>query len=938
MDSMKDRFKNINEGIYVVDKHYEIVYIDENIEMVFPIHKADAVCYETFRHRSAPCQNCPLESFKQKQSAIYNEILYNELLECWVQCTMMRMNWPDKGACTAVTIKRIVDEDHNLYMNFNHNINYEELIELDVTHRTYELLFDKTKHFPFSKSGNFQELLAKTSLQFIHYEDRADFHDFFDTLTMKQRIEKFGHITADFRILQDEAYHWLSFYVNPVHKKRNEECYLCFTVKADRKYGAVQKQYEDSLLQQRDTLTGLLLSAAFQKSVNIRLHEQKEAYGLVMIDIEHFKLFNDWYGTEQGDKLLVYIAKKVEEKCRQYNGIASRYGGDEFVMLLPRALCREAAIEKEIIDWMQNYQKDIKFMPTAGIYLIDEDIPVTLMCDRASMALQSVKGNYSKRTVLYRPSMKQKLENEQEVLSGVKSGLSDSEFEVYYQPQCSARTHRIIGAEALVRWNHPQKGMIAPNEFIPLLEASGFVSKLDYYVWEAVCRFLHNRKKAGKQIVPVSVNVSRIDIYQYPIVDVFTSLCRKYELDPSSLEIEITESAYMDNFDQLIQTTSSLREKGFTVLMDDFGSGYSSLNMLKDIEVDVLKLDMKFLDFNENSLVKSSSILESMIQMGKWLGLRLIAEGVETAEQLDKLLNLDCEYMQGYYFYRPMPQANFEALLDQDHLVDVRGILAKRLPTINLEDLFHKDITSNAMLNNIIGGIALYELKGDDQFTIKMVNDKYYRMTGCNAVDLMERSSQIMNQVHKDDLPIFKKIFADAEKSSIQGAEGIFRRYRLSGEIMWMKLHAYFLRKQGDTKIFYGSVMDCSEKMRLEKEFQMVLDAIPGNIVEYRVKDGKTISRVICSGLSNRFGYTKPEFEELLVNHRGFVYVHEDDVDLVKHAISNPATWGENVCCMYRGITKDGAYIWLEQRITRVGTEEGELIYNSLCTEITKQI
>lgn len=938
MDSIKDRFKNFDEGIYVIDKNFEIVYMDDNMSAAYPNAGSGSICHEVLRNCSTPCQSCPLASFKQKKSTIFNEIMYNELLECWVYCTMMRMNWPDKGECMVVTTKRIVDGDHNLFMNFNHTINYEELIEINLTHQTYELLYDQTKHFPVKKCGSFHELLTETSLKSVHYEDRDHFHEFFDPLTLRNRVEKLGHVIDDFRILQDGEYHWISFYVNPVKKNHHEDCYLCFTVNADQKYGVVQKQYEESLLQQRDALTGLQSSSAFQKNVEIRRKETQEAYGLVMIDIEHFKLFNDWYGTEQGDKLLVYIAEKAAEKCRAYQGLASRYGGDEFVMLLPRDACKEAEIEKEIIDWMQNYRKDIKFMPTAGIYLIDEDIPVTLMCDRAAMALQSVKGNYSKRAALYRPSMKQKLENEQEVLSGVKTGLSDSQFEVYYQPQCSARTHRIIGAEALVRWNHPQKGMVAPNEFIPLLEASGFVSKLDYYVWESVCGFLQQRKKAGKQIVPVSVNVSRIDIYQYPIADVFTSLCRKYDLEPSFLEIEITESAYTESFDQLIQTASQLRANGFTVLMDDFGSGYSSLNMLKDIEVDVLKLDMKFLDFNENSLLKGSSILESMIQMGKWLGLRLIAEGVETAEQLDKLLNLDCEYMQGYYFYRPMPQADFEALLDQDNLVDVRGIRAKRLPTINLGDLFHKDITSEAMLNNILGGIALYELKGEDQFTIKMVNDKYYRMTGCNSVDLMERSEHIINQVHKDDLPIFKKIFADAERSSIQGAEGVFRRYRLSGEIMWMKLHAFFLRKQGDTKIFYGSVTDCSEKMQLEKEFQMVLDAIPGNIVEYRVKDGITFSRVICSGLSNRFGYTKAEFEELLVNHRGFVYVHEEDVETVRNAISNPATWGDYVSCMYRGITKDGNYIWLEQRITLVGREDGESIYNSLCTEITSEI
>ena len=293
------------------------------------------------------------------------------------------------------------------------------------------------------------------------------------------------------------------------------------------------------------------------------------------------------------------------------------------------------------------------------------------------------------------------------------------------------------------------------------------------------------------------------------------------------MEIEITESAYAENFDQLIATVNELRACGFTVLMDDFGSGYSSLNMLSNIELDILKIDMKFLDTSNHQNTRNSSILESITSMGRWLGLRMIAEGVETHEQVDRLLNLDCEYMQGYYFYKPMSRDHFCELLADAGRIDVRGMQAKRLPSIDLEDLFHKDITSEAMLSNILGGIALYEIEDDTHLQILMVNDRYYRITGCNAVDLQERSRLIIRQIHPEDMPLVWDIFHKAQEAGSMGASGTFRRYRLNGELMWMHLQAFFLHKQGNRKLFYGSVSDVSTTMSLQKELLAILQTMP---------------------------------------------------------------------------------------------------------------
>ena len=759
--------------------------------------------------------------------------------------------------------------------------------------------------------------------------------------TLHSRVQKFGNICHDFRVAYEKNdYHWYQFFVNATQTMKQSDFFLCCAVNVDKKYSQEVRNNEEMLFKNLDPLTGLYNHDAFMKELRLRLQEDEgEDYAVVSIDIEHFLLFNDWYGNEEGDKLLLYVATKIQELCTSNHGIAGRIGGDDFAMLLPLASAGEDTIGNLMITWMQDYDVNVKFLPAAGIYVIDDKtISANQMCDFAAIAQQSIKGNYNLRAATYNASMKQRLSNEQEVLFDVKNGLDHHEFVVYFQQQCSARTKRIIGAEALVRWNHPIKGMIYPNDFIPLLERSGFISRLDYYVWEEVCRLLHHRISQNKQVVPISVNVSRMDIFQYHIADVFQAFIEKYDLDSRLIEIEITESAYTEDFDHLLTEIVKLREAGFTVLMDDFGSGYSSLNMLKDIEIDVLKIDMKFLEMHEGSTVKSMGILESVIQMGKWMGFRMIAEGVETKVQVDNLLNLDCEYMQGYYFYKPMPMEQFEEKLSDEKQVDSRGILADRMPSICLEDLFHKDITSEGMLSNILGGIAIYEIHDDKHIVLKSVNDNYYRMTGCNSVDLKERCEHIIHQVHAEDVEKFWNIFHQAEQASSLGASGTFRRYRLNGELMWMHLHAFYIRKQGNVKVFYGSITDYSEIMNLQEDRIRLLEAIPGDLIEYRIKDDRITSfKVISVGLANAHGYNESEYRKDMYNPQNINRIAETDRQRVIEIMKHPSTWHDHEVIDYQIHRKDGTLAWQEQHLTFVARENEEEVYIQMCTDITKR-
>lgn len=260
-------------------------------------------------------------------------------------------------------------------------------------------------------------------------------------------------------------------------------------------------------------------------------------------------------------------------------------------------------------------------------------------------------------------------------LDDINRAFDDNEFCFYLQPKCNAVTGAIVGAEALARWNHPKYGVISPGRFVPMLEQAGQISRLDVFVWRSVVRMLARWEREGRNLVPISVNVSMVDIDQMDVADTLTGLLNEYDVDARLLQAEITESAVARNLSKVESTIRKLHADNIAVLMDDFGSAYSSLNMLKDINVDVIKLDMKFIDLNEDNASKGLKIVESVVNMARKLRLLVIAEGAQTKQQVDQLLSVGCRYIQGYYFHEPLPVGRMEKLLaerpDDRHFWDM---------------------------------------------------------------------------------------------------------------------------------------------------------------------------------------------------------------------------------------------------------------------------
>lgn len=280
----------------------------------------------------------------------------------------------------------------------------------------------------------------------------------------------------------------------------------------------------------------------------------------------------------------------------------------------------------------------------------------------------------------YSPSMREKLKQRQQLLIEIERALQNKEFCFYLQPKCNSMTHAIVGMEALVRWNHPTRGIVSPGEFVPLMEETGLITRLDLYLWEEVCQMLHGWKARNENMVPISVNVSISDIAALDVAQVLWELVQKYQLEPKLLLVEITESMLAQNLKMVENTIAALHRKGFAVLMDDFGSGYSSLNMLRNTSVDAIKLDMQFI-VRDSESSKGRQIVESVIEMARRLNLPIIAEGVETQEQVFMLQSMDCLYTQGYYFYKPMAVKQAEELLAQpamENYWDLRRDMTRR--------------------------------------------------------------------------------------------------------------------------------------------------------------------------------------------------------------------------------------------------------------------
>jgi diguanylate cyclase (GGDEF)-like protein len=423
-----------------------------------------------------------------------------------------------------------------------------------------------------------------------------------------------------------------------------------------------------------DRLTGVYTREFFYRRAEAILdNHPDEPYYIIYTDVDDFKIVNAHYGTAAGDDLLRYLAGIYQHYVGEH-GLCGRIGADTFVLLCRLSdMCAQAQLLSAPDD--QFGTAPVRgFHVKCGVYAVsDRKLAVSDMCDRAKMAMATIKHQYGTFYAVYDESIRDRALRQHQLVDCMEEALVKGQFEVYLQPKHSTQSGAVAGAEALVRWNHPELGFIAPDEFISLFEQNGFIVKLDNYVWTEVCRILKHWRESGISPVPISVNASRLDFAVKDLPEKITKLVASYEIPPELLHFEVTESAYTGNPQQIIAAVSRLREAGFLIEMDDFGSGYSSLNMLSELPIDILKLDMRFMKSdNDRAGGSKRNILSFVLSLSKWLQLPTVAEGVETEAELEQLRTMGCDLIQGYYFAKPMPVAEFETYLrkhmTQQHL------------------------------------------------------------------------------------------------------------------------------------------------------------------------------------------------------------------------------------------------------------------------------
>ena len=443
---------------------------------------------------------------------------------------------------------------------------------------------------------------------------------------------------------------------------------------------------------ERDPLTGLYNREYFYRyAEQFDQHHPDLPMDAIVVDINHFHMINERFGNAYGDAVLRGIGEHVRSMVADTDGIVCRREADTFMVYCPHGKDYQAILESAAIGLIGEEGAGSRVHLRLGVYEnVDKDLDIERRFDRAKLAADTVRGSFARAIGIYDNALHEHELYTEQMIESFRTAIDQRQFTVFYQPKFDVRPEIPVlsSAEALVRWRHPELGMVSPGVFIPIFEENGLIQELDHYVWETAAAQIRSWKERFGFSVPVSVNVSRIDMYDPKLIERLQDLLSRNGLGAEDLYLEITESAYTQDSEQIIETVNSLRELGFRIEMDDFGTGYSSLNMISSLPIDALKLDMQFIRaaFAEK---RDTRLLELIIDVADYLDVPVIAEGVETEEQLNALKAMGCDLVQGYYFSRPVPAEEYEAfvLTRRDQAAEFPLMGVTRKPAADRHDL-----------------------------------------------------------------------------------------------------------------------------------------------------------------------------------------------------------------------------------------------------------
>ena len=496
----------------------------------------------------------------------------------------------------------------------------------------------------FHSSSNSTAVIPNHVQAWIQEHDISN-RDFFEWSDKKDIDNRIYYFDIEYRKLFDNKNEYIGFFLNLIDN-------------TEKHYAFEKERY----LTTHDALTGLYNKNYFAVKAAQALKESPaEDWLLLSSNIKDFKLINDLYGIEKGNEVLKMEADLLKKQCGE--GIVyGRTGGDKFALCIPKVRFSEQKFIHAVQTMRDAFNNDQYHLHIyVGVYEItDRNEDISIMCDKANLAIKTLNENYDKSVAYYSDTILNHTIEEKQLVGDFEKAIEEKQFCMYLQPQMTPEGN-VLGAEALVRWQHPKRGLIFPGDFIEVFERTGLIYRLDRFIWELAVQKLAEWQNNGRKDLYISVNISAKDFYYMDVYKTITNLVEKYKIIPSTLKLEITETAVMTGTEGELERIEKFRKYGFQVEIDDFGSGYSSLNTLKDMDVDVLKIDMGFLrKTRPERMERSMSIINMIISLSKTLGISVVTEGVETREQVDRLTQMGCVVYQGYYFSKPIPVSQFE--------------------------------------------------------------------------------------------------------------------------------------------------------------------------------------------------------------------------------------------------------------------------------------
>jgi diguanylate cyclase (GGDEF)-like protein/PAS domain S-box-containing protein len=680
-----------------------------------------------------------------------------------------------------------------------------------------------------------------------------------------------------------------------------------------------------------DGLTGLLGRVAFFQEVQKRiLSDPGIRHVMIQMDVERFRMVNELFGQDEGDRLLRYLGETLRLLLRE-EGLCGRIGGDVFSICMPYTKQGVQNLMSFVQDRLSAYPLDFRVQVCFGLCLVEDvQVPAETLCDRAGLAMKTVKGTDTKRYAFFDETLRQSRTEEREMAGEMEGALLDGQFTVYLQPKYDLETGSILGAEALVRWCHPQKGTILPEAFLPLFERNGFMLQLEPYLWEQVCKLLRTQLDQTGRALPVSINVSRLQLYNPNLCRTLLRLVERYGLDPALLELELDARGGNTRPEQLLSTARALRESGFPVLLDQFLNGGLSLALLKDLPASGWKIDLRRLEGEEKAKSRGGRILVSLLRMAQWLNVSVTVQGVETKWQAVFLKSIGCTHVQGFHFARPMPAGQYR------ELVDLKVNTTAPAPACTVQDpVFGEIWTAEApfslLLEYAVDGAAIYEWQ-DGTPSLLRANQAYLTLIDGDGASLQQSGQRAWDRTPEEDRALLSALLQKAMEGGGPVA-GSYRRQTETGEMQSIRAVVRCLAQGASWGLVFVSAQDVTELSALEQKsvdmaetLRSLLDALPVGIGLLEL-DGQEMDVAYANETYCRMhGYSKKEYIEQFEETPGLLMPEEEArrlLELCHKAFRS----GHVLIDTYQSQRRDGTPLALSLRVAPFPGQMGKRIF-----------